>query len=113
VDRIVKAVLERERAMSTYLGSGLAIPHARLEGIDKPALFFGRSDAGIPIKAREDKAQFLFILLTPSGSPRVQVRLLARICGLIDSEYVVERLRKAQTQAEVMEAIRAAEPMTQ
>jgi len=113
VERIVKAVLERERAMSTYLGNGLAIPHARLEGIDKPVLLFGRSDAGIPIKGREDKAHFIFILLTPSGSPRVQVRLLARICGLIDSEYVVERLRKAETHAAVVEAIRAAEPMTQ
>jgi CBS domain containing-hemolysin-like protein/mannitol/fructose-specific phosphotransferase system IIA component (Ntr-type) len=113
VDRIVKAVLERERAMSTYLGNGLAIPHARLEGMDKPVLIFGRSDAGIPIKGREEKACFMFILLTPSGSPRVQVRLLARICGLIDSEYVVERLRKAETHAAVLEAIRAAEPMTQ
>jgi len=113
VDRIVKAVLERERAMSTYLGNGLAIPHARLEGIDRPVLLFGRSDAGVPIKGRDEKAHFLFILLTPSGSPRVQVRLLARICGLIDSEYVVERLRKAETHAAVVEAIRAAEPMTQ
>jgi hypothetical protein len=43
----------------------------------------------------------------------VQVRLLARICGLIDSEYVVERLRRAETHAAVVEAIRAAEPMTQ
>ncbi|MBI3856272.1 MAG: DUF21 domain-containing protein [Planctomycetes bacterium] len=113
VERIVKAVLERERAMSTYLGNGLAIPHARLEGLDKPALLFARSDAGIPIKGREDKAHFLFVLLTASGSPRVQVRLLARICGLIDSEYVVERLRRAETHAAVVEAIRAAEPMTQ
>lgn len=113
VDRIVKAVLERERAMSTYLGNALAIPHARLEGLDKPVLLFARSDAGIPIKGREDKAHFLFILLTPSGAPRVQVRLLARICGLIDSEYVVERLRRAETHAAVVEAIRAAEPMTQ
>jgi CBS domain containing-hemolysin-like protein len=113
VDRIVKAVLERERAMSTYLGNALAIPHARLEGLDKPVLLFARSDAGIPIKGRDDKAHFLFILLTPSGAPRVQVRLLARVCGLIDSEYVVERLRRAETHAAVVEAIRAAEPMTQ
>ncbi|HZE96476.1 MAG TPA: CNNM domain-containing protein [Planctomycetota bacterium] len=113
VDRIVKAVLERERAMSTYLGNGLAIPHARLEAIERPVILFGRSDAGIPVKGREDKAQLVFILLTPSGSPRVQVRLLARICGLIDSEYVVERLLKAETHAAVVEAIRAAEPMTQ
>jgi CBS domain containing-hemolysin-like protein len=113
VDRLVKAVLERERAMSTYLGNGLAIPHARFEGIDRPVLLFGRSDSGVPIKGREDRAHLLFILLTPSGAPRVQVRLLARVCGLIDSEYVVERLREAQTHAAVVEAIRAAEPMTQ
>jgi tellurite resistance protein TerC len=113
VDRIVKAVLERERAMSTYLGNALAIPHARLEGLEKPVLLFARSDAGIPIKGRDDKAHFLFVLLTPSGSPRVQVRLLARIVGLIDSDYVVERLRRAETHAAVVEAIRAAEPMTQ
>jgi len=113
VDRVVKAVLERERAMSTYLGNGLAIPHARLESLDKPAILFARSDAGIPIKGREEKAHLIFVLLTPSGSPRVQVRILARICGLIDSEYVVERLRSAETHAAVVEAIRAAEPMTQ
>jgi CBS domain containing-hemolysin-like protein len=113
VDRIVKAVLDRERAMSTYLGNGLAIPHARLESLDKPAILFARSDAGIPIKGREDKAQLIFVLLTPAGSPRVQVRLLARIVGLIDSEYVVERLKRAETHAAVVEAIRAAEPMTQ
>jgi CBS domain containing-hemolysin-like protein/mannitol/fructose-specific phosphotransferase system IIA component len=113
VDRIVKAVLERERAMSTYLGNGLAIPHARLESLDRPVILFARSDAGIPIKGREDKAHLIFVLLTPSGAPRVQVRVLARICGLVDSEYVVERLKRAETHAAVVEAIRAAEPMTQ
>ncbi len=112
VEKLVKAVLERERAMSTYLGNGLAIPHARLEGIDKPVLLFARSDEGIPIKGREEKAHLIFILMTPAGSPRVQVRLLARICGLIASEYVAERLRSASSPAAVVEAIRAAEPMT-
>jgi CBS domain containing-hemolysin-like protein/mannitol/fructose-specific phosphotransferase system IIA component len=111
-EKIVKAVLERERAMSTYLGNGLAIPHARLEGIDRPVLLFARSDTGIPIKGRDERAHLIFILLTPAGSPRVQVRLLARICGLIGSEYVEDRLRRAKDPAAVVEAIRAAEPMT-
>ena len=109
-ERIVKAVLERERAMSTYLGRGLAIPHARLEGIDKPALLFARSEEGVPIAGRDEKAHLAFILLTPSGSPRIQARLLARICQFIDSEYVAEKLLKADTPQAVVEAIRAAEP---
>jgi CBS domain containing-hemolysin-like protein len=112
VERVTQAVLERERAMSTYLGNGLAIPHARLEGLERPALIFARSESGVPIAGRDEKAHLIFILLTPSGSPRIQVRLLARICGLIDSEYVAERLLRAESPAAVVEAIRAAEPMT-
>jgi tellurite resistance protein TerC len=110
--KVVQAVLERERAMSTYLGGGLAIPHARLEGLEKPTLVFARSEEGVPVKGRDEKAHFIFILLTPAGQPRAQVRLLARICGLIDSGYVAERLRRAGTPEEVVEAIRAAEPMS-
>jgi CBS domain containing-hemolysin-like protein len=109
-EKIVKAVLERERAMSTYLGRGLAIPHARLEGIERPVLVFARSEEGVPIAGRDEKAHLAFILLTPSGAPRIQARLLARICSLIDSEYVAEQLRKAETPQVVVEAIRAAEP---
>ncbi len=105
----VRAVLERERAMSTYLGGGLAIPHARLEGLERPCLVFARSRGGIPVKGGPERAHLVFILLTPAGSPRAQVRLLARIAGLVQSEFVTDRLGKAGTAAEVVDAIRAAE----
>ena len=49
----------------------------------------------------------LFLLSTPTGLARIQPRLLADIAGLIESEYVTERLRKAATPEEVIEAIRA------
>jgi CBS domain containing-hemolysin-like protein len=111
-EKIVPAVLDRERAMSTYLGNGLAVPHARLEGLEKPAIVFARSTPGIPVKGREDKAHLLFILLTPSGQPRIQVRLLARVAAIIGSEYVGERLRRADSRTAVVEAVRAAEQVT-
>jgi tellurite resistance protein TerC len=112
VGKLVTAVLERERAMSTYLGNGLAIPHARIEGLEKPTILFARSEEGIPTRKPDEKAHLIFILLTPAGAPRAQVRLLARICGLIDSEYVAERLLHAETPAGVLEAVRAGEPLT-
>jgi mannitol/fructose-specific phosphotransferase system IIA component (Ntr-type) len=40
----------------------------------------------------------------------VQLRLLARIAGLLDSEYVIDRLREAATADEVIEVLRAADP---
>ncbi|OHB75443.1 MAG: hypothetical protein A2Z34_07405 [Planctomycetes bacterium RBG_16_59_8] len=110
--QITKSVLERERAMSTYLGDGIAIPHARLEGLEQSVLILARSEEGIPVKGRDERAKFLFILLTPAGSPRTQVRLLSRIAGLIESAYVRERIEDAKSGQAIADAIRSAETIS-
>jgi CBS domain containing-hemolysin-like protein len=108
--RIADAVIERERGMPTLLASGLAAPHARLDLRD-PLLVFARSDAGLAVPGRDERAHLLFILLTPARNPRAQLKLLARVAGLLDSEYVVDRLREADSPALVLEVIRAADPV--
>lgn len=104
---VIRAVQQREQVMATYVGRGLAIPHARLDGIDKPVLAFARSDEGVPLEGSSERAELLFLLLTPSGMARIQPRLLAEIAGLFESDYMTERLRKAKAPEEVIEAIRA------
>ena len=96
-----------ERKMSTYLGRGFAIPHARLEGIEKPLMILGRSSIGVPLPGRADRVHLFFILMTPAKLPRAQARLLARIGGMMDSEYVEERLMKAPTPQAILDTIRA------
>jgi len=108
--RIADAVVERERGMPTLLARGLAAPHARLEEIREFVLVFARSEEGIPVPGREERAHLLFIMVTPARDPRIQLRLLARIAGLLDSEYVVDRLREAESAAQVLEVLRAADP---
>jgi tellurite resistance protein TerC len=102
---ITRTVLKREQAMPTYIGKGLAVPHGRLDCIDRPILAFARSDEGVPFETTNERAELVFLLLTPSGMPRIQTRLLADIAGLFHSDYVTERLRKAQTHDAVIEAI--------
>ncbi|MDP6958785.1 MAG: CNNM domain-containing protein [Planctomycetota bacterium] len=111
-EKVQKAVEERERLMSTYLGRGLAVPHARLEGLKKPVLIFARSDGGIPIEGWKEKAHLLFMLLTPAENPRIQARLLARIGGLMDSEFVVERLEESDSPRDILDAIKAGDPVS-
>jgi mannitol/fructose-specific phosphotransferase system IIA component (Ntr-type) len=105
--KIIEAVQRREQTRPTYLGNGLAIPHARLDGIERPMLAFARSDEGVPVDGSNERAELIFLLLTPSSMARLQPRLLADIVGLFESEYVVERLHEAQTPAAVIEAVRA------
>jgi CBS domain containing-hemolysin-like protein len=111
-EKIVRAVLEREAVISTYLGHGLAVPHARLDGIDRPVVVFAQSTEGIPVKGSTERIHIIFMLLTPLSTPQFQVRLLARISGLMHSEYVVERVRESQNHQELLEIIRAADPAT-
>ena len=104
-EEISRAVLQRKQYMPVYVGNGLAIPHGRLRGIDRPFIAFARCDEGIAIEGTNERADLLFLVLTPVGTSRLQTKLLSNINALFKSQYVSERLRKAQTAEAVIEAI--------
>jgi CBS domain containing-hemolysin-like protein len=104
---VARHLLERERNLSTYVGRGIAIPHARIEGLERPIALFARLSPGIPVANRRESARFLFILLVPSGAQRLHLRLLARIAQIAESDYILERLEQAGDAAAIQEAISA------
>ena len=109
---IIEAVQARERSLSTFLGHELAVPHARLPGLDRAVVFAARSMGGVRFGSDEkQRAGFLFLLLTPTEIPRMQIQLLARIAALRESPYVWERILSAATPAEMLEAIRSSDEM--
>ncbi|HEX3771842.1 MAG TPA: cation:proton antiporter [Polyangiaceae bacterium] len=74
------AVLERELVAATGLGDEVAIPHAAVEGLDKPLLALGRSTQGIDFDAPDGRpARFVFLLLIPPKEYETEVRILASI----------------------------------
>ena len=107
--KLAAAVIAREADMPTYLGRGVAVPHARVDGLEKPVLVFARSSDGIPAANRSERTHLLFILLTSPANPRVQARLLSRVGGLLDNESVERRLREADSPLEIVVAIRDGE----
>lgn len=107
---IALAVEERERTAPTYMGDGIAIPHARLAKLAAPFAMVLRSARGIPCEGTDERARILFVLLTPADQPRIHQRLLQRIALLFhESAYVGERIRTAGTPEDILEAIRAGE----
>ena len=104
--------MTRERTLPTYLGQGVSVPHARLDTLKAPCVLVGRSEPGVffgPNPA--DRAHLMFVLLTPTATPRAQVRLLARIASLRESDIVWDRVREAPTATALLEAIRGGEEM--
>jgi CBS domain containing-hemolysin-like protein/mannitol/fructose-specific phosphotransferase system IIA component len=110
VAEILHAIEVRERLAGTYVGGGIAIPHARVPGLPKPFLMILRSAPGVQCEGTTERGHLLFVLLTPAGQPRVHQRLLSIIATLLhESDYVKERLMTASSAEEVLEAVRVGE----
>lgn len=109
-DRILQAIEVRERTMDTYLGHGVGMPHGRVAGLPKPFVMILRSKAGVGYNGTTEKGHLLFVILTPTGQPRVHQRLQSVVATLLhESEYVKERLMTATSAEEVLEVIRTGE----
>jgi len=108
--QLIHAIEVRERLVGTYLGQGIALPHARIPGLGKPFVMILRSTEGVGCEGTREKAHLLLVLLTPAGQPRVHQRLQSIIATLLhESEYVKERLLTATSAEEVLEVIRTGE----
>ena len=105
---IPSALMQHASKVPIYLAKGVAVPHARLEGLDQPMFVFARSEEGVELGATQH-AQLFFVALCPIQTPNLEARLFASITRLIDSEFVLHRLREAQTPEEVIETIRVGE----
>jgi CPA2 family monovalent cation:H+ antiporter-2 len=105
--------------LPTDVGHGVAIPHARCPALARPLIVFGRAaieeegeqPAGIVFdKQSEEPVRLLFLVVTPAERPNVQVFLLEQLAHVAKSEFVRERLMRAETTDEVIEIIAAADP---
>lgn len=111
-EKAVLEVLKREKMVDSYLCPNVALPHARIDGLKKTILVFGRASKGIDMPRRSEKVSLIFLVLTPLSLPLAQPRLISRIYGLISSEYVYERLYEAKTPQEVLDIIKTADAVS-
>ena len=104
--KALEAVLERERVMSTGVGDGVAIPHGKAEGVKELAASFGRTKTGIDFQSLDDHpVRLVFMLVAPPDVTGPHLKALSRISRLMHKRDFRERLLKAKTPAEVLEAI--------
>lgn len=105
-EKLLEAILERERLGSTGIGYGVAIPHARLKGMNGIAVLFGRSIKGVEFQAMDERPAHLFFLIAaPEDSNTAHLKVLARISRLLKDAGVRKRLMEASTQEEIYHAI--------
>ncbi|HAR80253.1 MAG TPA: PTS fructose transporter subunit IIC, partial [Succinivibrionaceae bacterium] len=86
-DRYRKAVFEREAKVSTGLGEGVAIPHAKSAGVTAPGLAAMVASNGIDFDSLDGKTTYLFFLIaSPHNASNEHLDVLARLSTLLIDE---------------------------
>lgn len=109
LELIVDMVLRRERMAPTIVGEGVMLPHARIEGLDRPYLALGIYPAGIPFTEGQTPVKLVFLLLVPEKEPARYLQILRAIANLLRDTCAVERLAALRSPEEVMQVLRRKE----
>ncbi|QBX38839.1 transcriptional regulator [Brevundimonas sp. S30B] len=92
------ALAERESLGSTGLGAGVAVPHARIEGLDRVWAVLVRLETPAPFDALDDRpVDLLMGLFGPPDAGAEHLRALAAVSRALRAPAFRERLRQART----------------
>lgn len=96
--RLFDRLLERERLGSTGIGGGIAIPHGRMAGLEKPVGLFARLGHPVDFDAIDERpVDTVFLLLAPEGAGADHLKALARVSRLLRDRNLVEKLRATES----------------
>ena len=103
IDRIqtLQVLGERENMSSTGIGNGIAIPHCRLMGLEKPVLVFGIHRTGIEFAGVDNEPCKIFLLmLTCTRDPGEHLRLLSAASHILSDKEVRNKKVKVKSPEE-------------
>ena len=97
-DLVLEALDEREKLGSTGFGRGVAVPHARIDGINRPVTVFLRLTAPVEFDSADDlPVELVFGLLSPASAGATHLHALAEISRLMRDEALHEALLGAES----------------
>ena len=103
LERIRSAVIEREKIMSTGVGKGFAIPHAKTLAAKDILVAFGRLKTPIDFKSLDgEPVNLVFLLIGRENMVGPHIRLLSRISRMMNKDSFREDMLKAKSSEEIL-----------
>ncbi len=93
---VLEALVEREALGSTGLGAGVAVPHARIPGLDRVSAVFLRLDQPVAWGAMDDRpVDLIFGLFAAPEAGAEHLRALAAVSRSLRASNLADALRNA------------------
>jgi PTS system nitrogen regulatory IIA component len=108
-DDVVLNLSRREQAGSTGLGEGVAIPHARVKGLDRIYAFYARLKSPIPFDSPDGRpVSDVLVLLVPGPATEEHLTILADAMRMLSDRRFRKRLNASVTPGDALEVFRDA-----
>ena len=105
-NEVCTQIIKREELGSTGVGNGVALPHARLQGLTTPFGVFARLRHGIDFEAIDSQpVNIVFLLLLPDGTGASQLNALASVARALRDPETLQRIRSAADRDSLFQAI--------
>ena len=109
-ERMFEGLMKREELISTGIGDGVAIPHARVAGVEKIFIIFARSKKGIDFDSLDGEPARLFVTIVgPEEGDKDQLKILSRTARLLKQSDFRERFLAAASEEEALRCVREGE----
>lgn len=110
LEQVRADVHARERQMSTGVGKGLGLPHARSGAVRETVAAFAVMREGIAFDSIDARpVRLVFLLVGPEGERSRHIRLLSRISRLMNQDEFRASLLAAETPEAALGLFREAE----
>jgi PTS system nitrogen regulatory IIA component len=91
-------LIARERLGSTGIGSGVAVPHCRLEGISQAIAALVKLDDPIDFESVDNQpVDILFVLVVPTEATDEHLQLLASVVERVNNSATLNKMRNCQS----------------
>jgi mannitol/fructose-specific phosphotransferase system IIA component (Ntr-type) len=110
-DMVLADVLQRERTMSTGMQHGIALPHAKSEGVKAMCVAVGVKKTGMDFESIDGELSYLFVLLvSPKKISGPHIQFLASVGAILKDAATRERIMRAENAEEIVACLRAKHP---
>ena len=98
-----EVVLEREKIMSTGIGSGFAIPHGKTNAVKGIVAVFGKLKNPIDFDSIDGKpVNLIFLMVGREDAVGEHIKMLSRISRIMNKEEVHDKLLMAETADQIL-----------
>jgi len=114
VDGIVRSILSRERTRGTTgFGKGVAMPHAKIDGLDQVVGVVGRSVAGIDFGSLDGQpVHIVFLIVSPTDRTEDHLRAMNLVFPHLQEERFRKFLRQSDTAEKIYDLLKETDERT-